>query len=414
MSGCTGAPPSSSSARSPSPACSSSDAATPPPSATVGDIGTLPPSVATDCGDDDDRATGDDASADDDELAAPDDDGSAGHRRQRAGVERARRASIRRGRSASQIDGNRVIMIGDSVLASISNRYGNQLCTELVPRRWVVEVDAEVGRRIEFGRQVLAKRGDDDWDAAVILLGNNYGGDADAYGRELGLLLDELGPIPVVLVTVTRFRPIQDQVNYVLHLTADAARQRPPRRLAGPHGRARRRQAARRRPPAPQRDRSGGAGGDDHRRPRLGADGARGRLPALDVHRRLDGLRHRGHRLRLRFRFGDAAPGQDRARGSGSGGGSGSGSGGAATPTTHAADTDDPRAGPCADGRRRPANADRSAADPPTPTNPPAAAGRPQRGRRAVAAVRSPRRRPDRVTIAGANMVGSGRSGLTA
>ena len=70
-------------------------------------------------------------------------------------------------------------MIGDSVLAAISNRYGNQLCTELVPRRWVVEVDAEVGRRIDFGRQVLAKRGDDDWDAAVIMLGNNYDGDAD-------------------------------------------------------------------------------------------------------------------------------------------------------------------------------------------------------------------------------------------
>ena len=111
-------------------------------------------------------------------------------------------------------------MIGDSVLAAISNRYGNQLCTELVPRHWVVEVDAEVGRRIAFGRQVLAKRGDDDWDAAVIMLGNNYDGDAAAYGRELGLLLDELGPIPVVLITVTRFRPIQDQVNYVLQLTA--------------------------------------------------------------------------------------------------------------------------------------------------------------------------------------------------
>ena len=49
-------------------------------------------------------------------------------------------------------------MIGDSVLASISNRYGDELCDQLVPRGWVVEVDAEVGRRIEFGRQVLAQR----------------------------------------------------------------------------------------------------------------------------------------------------------------------------------------------------------------------------------------------------------------
>ncbi len=197
-------------------ACSSSDAATPPPSATVGDIGSLPPSVAPDSvtpttdrptttrrptTTSSPRRTTTDPSITDDSGSASSEPG---------GLDRERPVG-------SQIDGNRVIMIGDSVLASISNRYGNQLCTELMPRRWVVEVDAEVGRRIAFGRQVLAKRGDDDWDAAVIMLGNNYDGDAAAYTEELGLLLDELGPIPVVLVTVTRFRPSQDQVNYVLH-----------------------------------------------------------------------------------------------------------------------------------------------------------------------------------------------------
>jgi hypothetical protein len=107
------------------------------------------------------------------------------------------------------------------VLASLSSRYGNQLCTNLVWRRWAVEVDAEVGQRITFGRQVLAKRMAAGWDAAVVMLGNNYDGDPQAFKAELDALLDELGPIPIVLVTVTRFRPEQDQVNYILTTTAN-------------------------------------------------------------------------------------------------------------------------------------------------------------------------------------------------
>jgi hypothetical protein len=120
-----------------------------------------------------------------------------------------------------QVTGNRVIVIGDSVLASISNRYGDQLCTDLVPRRWAVEVDAEVGRRIEFGRQVLETRGEADWDAAVVMLGNNYDGNAVGYADELEQLLDELGPIPIVLLTVTRYRPQQDEVNDAIRRVAD-------------------------------------------------------------------------------------------------------------------------------------------------------------------------------------------------
>ena len=124
-----------------------------------------------------------------------------------------------------EVSGNRVIVLGDSILASISNRYGNQLCTDLVPRRWAVEVDAEVGRKIEFGRQVLQSRGDANWDAAVVMLGNNYDGDAAAFADELEQLLDELGPIPTVLLTVTRYQPQQDDVNDAIRAGADRHRQ---------------------------------------------------------------------------------------------------------------------------------------------------------------------------------------------
>ncbi len=119
------------------------------------------------------------------------------------------------------VDGNRVLVIGDSILASLADRYGGQLCDRLVPRGWAVEVDAEVGRRIDFGRQVLARREAAGWDAAVVMLGNNYDGDPAAFAAELEALLDELAPIPVVLLSVTRFRPVQDEVNYVIQAVAE-------------------------------------------------------------------------------------------------------------------------------------------------------------------------------------------------
>ena len=60
------------------------------------------------------------------------------------------------------------------------------------------------------------------------MLGNNYGGDPQEFGRELDRLLDELAPRPVLLLSVTRFEPEQDEVNYVL---TGAANQRDDVRL---------------------------------------------------------------------------------------------------------------------------------------------------------------------------------------
>ncbi len=121
----------------------------------------------------------------------------------------------------SLIPGNRVILIGDSIFASISARYGNQACTTLVPAGWQVEVDAETGRFIEFGAKVLDKRLSAGWDAAVLLLGNNYRYDKVVYQSQLHLLLTRLAPRPTVLLTTTVFRPEQLVANSVI--VAEAA-----------------------------------------------------------------------------------------------------------------------------------------------------------------------------------------------
>ena len=110
------------------------------------------------------------------------------------------------------VDGNRVLMIGDSILASTSSRYGNHMCDAVVPLGWQVAVEAEPSRFIEFGNSVLDRLLDDvepedDWDAAVVFLGSNYRGDAEQYESELVEILDRLDPRPVVLLTVTEYRP---------------------------------------------------------------------------------------------------------------------------------------------------------------------------------------------------------------
>jgi hypothetical protein len=114
------------------------------------------------------------------------------------------------------VTGNRVLLIGDSVMASTSQRYGGEMCATLVPLGWQTEVDAETGRFIDFGKQVLDKRLAEGWDATVILLGNNYGEDQGVYRDYLDAMMTRLAPMPVVLLTVTEFKPSRIQVNDVV------------------------------------------------------------------------------------------------------------------------------------------------------------------------------------------------------
>jgi len=126
------------------------------------------------------------------------------------------------GQVGSRVRGNKVILIGDSVMTSISHRYGDQACSELVPLGWRVEVDAETGRFIEFGNKVLDKRLGAGWDAAVVLLGNNFLFDKAKYSDQLRMLLTRLAPRPTVLLNTTMFRPAQANVNKAIVAEASA------------------------------------------------------------------------------------------------------------------------------------------------------------------------------------------------
>ncbi|MCX6519131.1 MAG: hypothetical protein NTZ21_00545 [Actinobacteria bacterium] len=112
--------------------------------------------------------------------------------------------------------GNRILMIGDSILASTSKRYSNTMCNALVPLGWQVEIEAEVSRGIDFGVDVMQVRGDVGWDAGLVFLGTNYGNDATQYLKLLNRIINEFGDVPVVLVTVSEYRAEIRDVNRVI------------------------------------------------------------------------------------------------------------------------------------------------------------------------------------------------------
>ena len=181
-------------------ACGAGEAASPPaPPSTVGNVGNLPGELF------DDSSVP--ASTDDEpvDVTSLDDDGSS--------------LPTRVGQLA---DGNRLLVLGDSILEATSSGYGGEMCSRLVPHGWAVEIDAENGRDAGIGLEILEDRLDEgeEWDAAVVMLGNNYRNDPEQFDEQLEDILDLLAPGPVLLLTVTEFEEAQAEVNYVIRSEA--------------------------------------------------------------------------------------------------------------------------------------------------------------------------------------------------
>ena len=116
--------------------------------------------------------------------------------------------------------GNRLLMIGDSILAGTASRYGGEMCDTLVPLGWRVALEAEAGQMIGFGRTVLRDRIYEGWDAAVVFLGTNYGGIIESYTRDLTAIVTSLAPRPTLLLTPTEFKTSMKQVTEAVRVIA--------------------------------------------------------------------------------------------------------------------------------------------------------------------------------------------------
>lgn len=115
-----------------------------------------------------------------------------------------------------QVGGARVLMIGDSIMASTSSRYGNEICDTLTQLGWKVEVEAQTGSFVEFGLKVLGQRLEDGWDTAVVFLGTNYDGNQKNYEKKMRQIFEGLAPTPFVVLTTAMFKPRQQEVNDVI------------------------------------------------------------------------------------------------------------------------------------------------------------------------------------------------------
>ena len=120
----------------------------------------------------------------------------------------------------SRADGNKLLVLGDSILAATASRYGGAMCSALVPLGWSVAVEAEAGQMVGFGRTVLKDRIYEGWNAAVVFLGTNYGGSATNYSRDLTAIVDALAPRPTLLLTASLFKPVMQDVNTVIRTVA--------------------------------------------------------------------------------------------------------------------------------------------------------------------------------------------------
>ena len=118
--------------------------------------------------------------------------------------------------------GNRLLVIGDSILAGTAARYGNEMCNALRPLGWRTSVEAESGQPAAFGREVLRARITEGWDAAVVLLGTNPSASIDRYRQDMERIVVSLAPRPTLLLTTTLFRDSQKAVNDVIRELASS------------------------------------------------------------------------------------------------------------------------------------------------------------------------------------------------
>lgn len=121
---------------------------------------------------------------------------------------------------ADAVVGYRVLLIGDTVLASTAPRNDGIMCDVLTDFGWTVEIAAEPGRFIEFGDEVLDERlqpvGDEQWDAAAVMLGNHFDGDLDGYTRRLEALLERLSPRPTLVYTLSEVSNDAEAINALI------------------------------------------------------------------------------------------------------------------------------------------------------------------------------------------------------
>jgi hypothetical protein len=102
------------------------------------------------------------------------------------------------------VSGNRVLLIGDTAMMSLTPRHEGIACDVLGGVGWQLDIEAELGRYVDFAEQVidtLVVDTGDDWDVVGMMFGHHLDTTPDEFGAILDAQLDVLGDIPVLLYT---------------------------------------------------------------------------------------------------------------------------------------------------------------------------------------------------------------------
>jgi hypothetical protein len=118
-----------------------------------------------------------------------------------------------------EVFANRILLIGDTVLASTAPRHDGAMCDVLEAFGWQAEIAAEFGRFVEFGRTVVEARVTPtapEWDAAAVMLGNHFDGDLDGFETELNDLIAALAPRPTLVYTLAEVDADRAALNAII------------------------------------------------------------------------------------------------------------------------------------------------------------------------------------------------------
>lgn len=122
------------------------------------------------------------------------------------------------------VAGDRVLMIGDSLLASAAPRNDRLMCDAMTVFGWDAEIDAEPGHDLDFADEVLDARLEPDdeepWDVVVLMFGSELDPDDAAVAEQFEAFLDEtlarVAPRPTLLYTLAVTDPGRVRLNRII------------------------------------------------------------------------------------------------------------------------------------------------------------------------------------------------------
>ena len=103
------------------------------------------------------------------------------------------------------VEGNRVLLIGDSAMATLTRRQDGIACPVLPDIGWQVRVEAEIGRFVSFATEVIELAvvdSGEDWDVVGLMFGLHVDTPPEEFGQVMSAVIERLDGRPVIVYTV--------------------------------------------------------------------------------------------------------------------------------------------------------------------------------------------------------------------